>query len=271
MVSGVAVRWTTGSLDGPDRAAEGFWQAVTGYGLSARRGPSVTLVPTAGDAYLRMQVVGAPPARIRDQHVDSPSPSLHRDVQAGSASPSADRDLQVGSHLDLHVDDVPGGARRAVGLGAAVLGDEGSLVRLRSPAGIVFCLVRWSGEAVRPRPATWPGGQRSLVDQMCLDIPDAVFDAEAGFWAALTGWERRHSPGSEFDHLARPAGMPLRLLLQRIGTAVAGMHLDLACDGVPAEVDRQVALGATVVRVTRQWTTLRDPAGREYCVTGRAP
>ena len=73
------------------------------------------------------------------------------------------------------------------------------------------------------------------------------------------------------DGFPGPAGMPLRSLLQRIGTAVAGTHLDLACDGVPAEVDRQVALGATVVRVTGQWTTLRDPAGREYCVTGRVP
>jgi hypothetical protein len=49
------------------------------------------------------------------------------------------------------------------------------------------------------------------------------------------------------------------------------MHLDLACDDAPAEVTRHVGLGAAVVRVTEQWTTLRDPAGREYCVTGRRP
>jgi len=39
---------------------------------------------------------------------------------------------------------------------------------------------------------------------------------------------------------------------------------------VPAEVARHVELGAGVMRrVPGDWTTLRDPAGREYCVTAR--
>jgi len=118
----------------------------------------------------------------------------------------------------------------------------------------------------------WPGGHRSLVDQMCLDVPAGVFEAEADFWAALTGWPRRPAGLPEFDYLVRPDGMPLRLLLQRIGGEVPGMHLDLACDDVDAEAARHVGLGAVVVRrVAGDWTTLRDPAGREYCVTGRSP
>jgi hypothetical protein len=41
---------------------------------------------------------------------------------------------------------------------------------------------------------------------------------------------------------------------------------------VPAEVARHIELGAQVVReVPGDWTTLRDPAGREYCVTARSP
>jgi Glyoxalase-like domain len=41
---------------------------------------------------------------------------------------------------------------------------------------------------------------------------------------------------------------------------------------VDAEVQRHVELGARVVRrVPGDWTTLADPAGREYCVTGRSP
>ena len=236
---GVSVRWMTGFLDSPDRSVEPFWQAVTGSSLSGRRGDGgrfATLVPPDGDAFLRVQVVGAPPPRC---------------------------------HLDLHVADVPAVASRAAGAGAVVLVDVGELVVLRSPAGFVFCLVPWHGEAVRPAPVTWPGGHRSLVDQMCLDIPAGVFEGEAGFWAALTGWPRRRVAGSEFDYLARPGAMPLRLLLQRTGGGAAGMHLDLACDDVPAEVARHVALGASIVRVTGWWTTLRDPAGREYCVTSR--
>lgn len=102
----VGVRWTTGFLDGPDRRAEPFWQAVTGSTLSGRRDGSrfATLLPPAGDPYLRVQLTGPPP----------------------------------GCHLDLHVDDVPAGTHGAVALGAAVVADHGSLVVLRSPAGLVF-------------------------------------------------------------------------------------------------------------------------------------
>ncbi|MEV4351622.1 VOC family protein [Actinoplanes sp. NPDC049596] len=229
----------TGFLDAPSRVAEPFWLAVTGTRLSARRGDFATLVPRDGDAYLRVQVL---------------------------------RDAPPRTHLDLHVDEVPGAAAEAVGLGASVVLDEGDLVVLRSPAGVVFCLVRWLGEVRVPAPVAWPGGQRSVVDQLCVDVPVALFEAEIGFWAALTGWPRRPSDRPEFEHLRRGAGMPLKLLVQRVGSPVAGLHVDLACDDVDAEVARHVGLGAAVVRrVPGQWTTLRDPVGRAYCVTGRAP
>ena len=232
----MSVRWVTGFLDSPDRSSEGFWQAVTSSRLSARRdgGVFATLLPADGDAYLRVQVVGDGPAR---------------------------------AHLDLHTDDVAGLAGRAVALGAVRVSDAEGLVVLRSPAGLPFCVVAWAGERVRPAPV---GG--SLVDQMCLDVPVGSFEAEAGFWSALTGWSRRPSGLPEFDFLVRPDGLPLRLLLQRTGGERAGMHLDLACVDVPAEVARHVGLGASVVRrVPGDWTTLRDPSGREYCVTARRP
>lgn len=227
------VRWMTGFLDSPSRVAEPFWQAVTGFGLSARRGPGgefATLLPPAGDAYLRVQVAGDGPAR---------------------------------GHLDLHVEDVAAQARRVAGLGASVVLDAGDLVVLRSPAGLSFCLVPWRGEAVRP------AGGRSLVDQLCLDVPHAAFAAEADFWAAVTGWQRRPGSLPEFDFLVRPEAMPLRLLLQRVGGDDAGMHVDLACDDRAAEVAWHAELGATVAWAGPRWTTLRDPAGRLYCVTDR--
>lgn len=234
------VRWTTGFLDSPSVEVEPFWLAVTGSTLSRRRdgGVFATLVPAGGDAYLRVQVTGA----------------------------------AARTHLDLHVVGVPRAAGEAVALGARVVRDAGDLVVLSSPAGIVFCLVPWRGEAVRPAAPRWPGGQRSLVDQVSLDVPRAGFEAEADFWAALTGWPRQAANLPEFEFLRRPPGMPLRLLLQRVDSAAAGMHVDLACDDVAAEVARHVGLGAQVVRrVPGDWTTLRDPAGREYCVTGRSP
>jgi hypothetical protein len=234
----VAVRWITGFLDTPAAsagAAEAFWAAVTGSTVAPLRDGSATLVPAGGDAYLRLQVVEDGPARCR---------------------------------FDLHTDDVAGLVSRAVTLGARTVSPDGC----RSPAGVAFGVVPWRGERVRPAAVSWPGGSRSLVDQLCVDVPVAGFEVEAAFWAALTGWERRPVDVPEFDVLVRPEGQPVRLLLQRTGGAAAGVHVDLACDGVAAEVARHVAAGASVVRrVPGDWTTLRDPAGREYCVTARSP
>lgn len=229
----MSVRWVTGFLDGPDRSAVPFWQAVTSSGLSSwRAGRFATLLPADGDAYLRVQVTDSAAA---------------------------------GGHLDLHTDEVRVLAARAQGLGARrVFADGDELVVFRSPAGLPFCVVRWDGERVRPRPAG-----AAVVDQFCLDVPVAAFEAEADFWSALTGWARQASDLPEFGRLAAAPGMPLRILLQRVGSAVAGMHPDLACDDVDGEVARHVGLGAREVRRTDQWVTLMDPAGREYCVTMR--
>ncbi|GIE98779.1 VOC family protein [Paractinoplanes rishiriensis] len=235
------VRWITGFLDSPSAAAEPFWLAATGTTLSARRdgGTFATLVPGTGDAYLRVQLIGSGPPR---------------------------------AHFDLHVAGVSAAAGTAVGLGAEVVRDQDGLVVLRSPAGVVFCLVTWHGEHAVPGPVRWPGGQSSGVDQLCLDVPVDRFEREAAFWTELTGFVRRPSDLPEFEVLERVAGLPVRFLLQRTGPGVAGVHLDFACDDVDLEVDRQVALGAVVVRrVPGEWTTLQDPAGREYCVTGRPP
>jgi len=176
-------------------------------------------------------------------------------------------DPPAGCHLDFHVDDVPGAAARARELGASVVSAEEGLVVLRSPAGLSFCLVPWAGERSVPAPV-----RDSLVDQMCLDVPVAVFEGELGFWRALTGWERRSSDLGEFELLLRPPGLPLRLLMQRTGGQAVGMHLDLAARDPAGTVAWHVASGASVVRrVPGQWTTLRDPVGREYCVTERWP
>ncbi|MFG1603526.1 VOC family protein [Actinoplanes sp. NPDC049265] len=223
------LRWATGFLDSPSRAAEEFWCAVTGSTLSARRdgGRFVTLVPPDGDAYLRMQVTdaGGPPS----------------------------------CHVDLHGVAVPAGA--------TVVREQGDLVVCRSPAGLSFCVVAAGGSYVRPSAV-----DGALVDQVCLDLPADVYEAEAAFWTSVTGSVRRASDLAEFEVLERREGLALRFLLQRTGGAVPGMHLDFAAVDVAATVARHVELGAVVVRrVPGQWTTLRDPVGREYCVTARSP
>jgi hypothetical protein len=242
----MTVRWTTAFLDFPAASIDqgcSFWQGVTGYGLSPPRGPLgefATLEPAQGDPYLRVQ------------RVDSDEP---------------------GCHLDLHVDDVEGTARRAISLGAGTRQARPNFFVMSSPAGFPFCLVGADGEFERPLPGAWPEGHRSLVDQLCLDIPAAAFHAEAAFWESLIGWERRPGSRPEFEYLVRPPGMPLRLLLQRLGADEHGKaraHLDLACDDVPAERARHERMGAALM-AEPSWTTLRDPAGLAYCITRRDP
>ena len=245
--SPVQVHWLTAFLDfpGPGSFERGsiFWQGITASALSPPRGPLgefATLLPPKGDAYLRLQ-------------------------ETGGGSP--------GCHLDLHVENVQAAVDMAVGLGASGPAHKGRL-GLSSPGGLGFCIVSSSSEVDRPPPCAWPGGHRSLVDQLCIDIPPHAYSAESAFWSALTGWERRPGSRPEFEYLVRPAEMPLRLLLQRLDDdqhALCGAHLDIACDDLPAEEERHQALGSVVVRAMPDWTTLADPAGLAYCITRRSP
>lgn len=159
----------------------------------------------------------------------------------------------AGVHLDLH------------------LGDR-DLEVSRSPGGLPFCLNE--GDAgVRPLPRIWAGGQASLVDQVCLDIPPAAYDEECAFWAETTGWELAPTSAPYMRQLVRPDGMPLRILLQRLddGDGPVRAHLDLATTDRAAETDRHRELGARVESTRNRWTVLRDPAGALYCITDRDP
>ena len=144
---------------------------------------------------------------------------------------------------------------------------------LTSPGGFTFCFVRQPA-AVRPGPGVWAGESWSIVDQVCLDIPEDDYEAEGGFWSALTGWELRQSPvAEEFGFLVRPGEMPIRILLQSLGERDGQVraHLDLACSDRPTETGRHLGLGAELVRVTDRWTVLRSPGGSAYCLTDRNP
>ena len=234
--------WVSAFLDLADRDFERgvvFWAGVTGSRVSAPRGAIgefVTLVPRDGDDHLRVQRL-----------VEGPS----------------------GLHLDLHVRDPRAAADRAVALGAVEVADHGHVL-LRSPAGLPFCFVSHPA-ARRSSPVAWPGG-RSQVDQVCLDLGPATYDAECGWWQELTGFEPTPTdpPDGEFRRLDGPG--PIRLLLQRLDRDRApGFHLDLAADDRAAEVARHVALGASVLAEHPSWTVLADPVGSSYCVTDRRP
>jgi len=236
--------WVSAFLDlAPEAhpAGLGFWRDVTGWSVSAARGGTgefVSLLPVTGDDHLRVQRLASGRSRI---------------------------------HLDLHVDDPRAAADRAVALGAREVADLGYVV-LRSPGGMPFCFV--THPASTPAPSTtWPGGHRSQVDQVCLDLPGELHDRELAFWGSVTGREVGGSSYAEFHRLRRPAGQGLELLVQRLDQPLGEVraHLDLATTDRAAETARHVALGAHVVGERRDWSVLTDPTGAAYCLTDREP
>ncbi|WP_141845195.1 VOC family protein [Humibacillus xanthopallidus] len=261
----IRVMWLTAFLDLPPDghgAGSRFWSAVTGYAVSPARGEDaefMTLLPPAGDPFVKVQRTVA----VRRPDGSSPDrPSIHLDVHVPTAA------------------DITPAAETAVSLGGRIVhrSPHGYVV-LHSPGGLTFCLVH-ERLRERPGPSRWSGDDgdhESLVDQVCLDIPADAFATECTFWADLTGWELRTSAAHpELAHLARPDGIPLRLLLQRLGDDprdVVTAHLDLASSDRGAETRRHERLGAVVEQVhpALGWTVLADPTGARYCITDRDP
>lgn len=242
MTSAPEVRWAWIFLDTPVRDAERswtFWSEVTGQDLVDRRGAHgefATLRPSRGGAWVKLQALRAGPGRV---------------------------------HLDLDVDDVHAAAAHAQALGATRVGAIGeTVVLLRTPGGFIHCLTTWHGATDPVRE-----GLASVLDQVCLDVPRSRWDAEAAYWAGLTGWPLRDSDEPGFAALHRPGHIPVRVLLQRLDDEEGPVraHVDLACADRGAEVDRHVAAGARVLEVRHFWTVLADPVGRVYCLTDRGP
>ncbi len=237
--------WLSAFLDLPRETFEAgtaFWRDVTGFAVSAPRGDHgefATLVPPDGDDYLRVQRVGDGPGRV---------------------------------HLDVHVRDPRAAADRAATLGAEVVADGGHVV-LRSPGGFVFCFVPHPA-ARRPSPVTWLGVERSMVYQVCLDLPRTSYDVEAAFWAeVLEATPELLVRRPEFSWLRPPGQWALDVLVQRLDReeGPVAAHLDLGATDREAEVARHAGLGATVGVDEEFWTTMTDPAGLVYCVTTRDP
>ena len=239
------VTWLTAFVDLPsDQWDTGvaFWTRSTRTELSEARGDDgefVTLIPEEGDPYLKMQRIDGPP-RI---------------------------------HLDVHVRSVGDATERAQGLGATVISESEHVV-LTSPGGFVFCIVDSGGEASVPPPEASHTPNR--LDQVCLDIPSAMFERECAFWAALTGWSPRDGSRVEFRYLDRPDGMPLRILLQRLGREDDRTHVSAHVDFAGGEhvtdlMMRHMRYDSTRSANKGSWIVMEDPTGMQYCITSRDP
>ncbi|MDF6022763.1 VOC family protein [Streptomyces sp. JH34] len=238
------IRWMYAFIDRPVAAAAtatAFWSAVTGTRASepwGGQGEFTTLLADGADACLAVQTVGG----------------------------------RGGLHPDLAVEDAPAFTARASELGAVVVGRRPELSVLRSPGGQAFCVVPWRGRLDRPPVVTHPGGFTSRLDQICLDVPPAVFAAELAFWTTLTGWDAAPGVHREFHTLRPPLDVPVHLLLQRLDEQrPASAHPDVACSDLVAGRALHERLGAAFVRDGDGWTVMRDPVGGVYCLTGRDP
>ncbi|WP_114559163.1 VOC family protein [Desertihabitans aurantiacus] len=102
-----------------------------------------------------------------------------------------------------------------------------------------------------------------------VDLGPEVAEAGRAFWSGALGWAvgEPWPDHPEFCSLEPPGGAPSWVHLQEID-AGARIHIDLMVDEMTAEGARLGDLGATVVRQTEHWLTMRSPGGMEFCLVG---
>lgn len=242
------IRWLTAFFDFPapqfgDEVT--FWRAIAGSTVSPPRGDNkefASLEPFNGDPHLRVQRV-----------VDGPG----------------------GLHLDMHVSDHRAGAAECEAAGATYLSSTDDYSVMRSPAGFTFCLNEWLGESVRSRPIRWPGASISIIDEVLITVPRAVFDDEVRFWSSITGWRADPAPPKSDDpastRFLRADPLPLSVVLTPVSDDEVGAQVALAATSVADEVARHEDWGATVVADTITSVLMADPVGRPYRITNRNP
>jgi hypothetical protein len=178
------MRWLYVSFDVPGEAAEAAAAVLAGRArLAARR--------AVGGHRIR----SAPAGRWHVAHVQR--------VEG-----------HVAVHFDLGVDDVA--AALAWSRSAPQVSDFGIWRVMRSPGGLVFCLVPGGGESV-PAPSVWPNGPQPARPALHR-LARGLHDAEVAFWRAATGWRYEPSVLAEYGgKLFPPSPAPVRLLFQRLG------------------------------------------------------
>lgn len=108
----------------------------------------------------------------------------------------------------------------------------------------------------------------SFIKFLTFDCHDALGVAE--FWAAALGSNVDEDSTAEKAFVEAPGWGGPNMWFNAVPepkTAKNRLHLDLRAPGsVSDEVERLVALGATVVREADDLVSLQDPEGNEFCV-----
>ncbi len=237
--------WLHAVIDVPadlhGRAAH-FWGLATGWPLGPPwpRHPELrSFVPSDGSPYVHLQQVDGPP-RV---------------------------------HCDLESEDPEATVENALGLGAALVGEQDRWRTLLSPGGLPFCVLQ-AEDHQPPGPVSWPGGHRTRLVQVCIDTPLAAYDRDVAFWRGLLRGRWVDSRAPEFaGKWHDDSGSPLQLLFQKLAEpeGPTRAHLDLGADDLVAEVMRLREAGATDIGPGRGWHALRDTVEMPFCVTGNSP
>jgi hypothetical protein len=105
-------------------------------------------------------------------------------------------------------------------------------------------------------------------------IVDARNPRELGrWWATALGWVEVGDTADEYEIRPTRDRLP-GLLFVSVPEPKSGknrLHLDFRPDDRNAEVERLLALGATLADVgqgEQSWVVLADPEGNEFCVLG---
>ena len=110
--------------------------------------------------------------------------------------------------------------------------------------------------------------------EVTIDAVDT--DLVASFWEAALGYDLLYERGPYVVLGPPPGDARPRLVIQRVPnltTEKTPVHMDLRVDDPDAEVERLLALGASVEWVVDEtpsgfirWTTMADPQGTLFCV-----
>lgn len=111
---------------------------------------------------------------------------------------------------------------------------------------------------------------RILLKTFVIDAPSKVVGETVAFWAGALG--AQIVPTGVDDYTVLDGASPgNRIVVQDVKDGNRGVHFDLHTDDLEAEVNRLLALGATVVDDSfadhpGRWVIMRDPSGVEFCV-----
>jgi hypothetical protein len=112
----------------------------------------------------------------------------------------------------------------------------------------------------------------SRLYKVVIDVPEGDHGRELTFWQEATGQPLPQVQRYPEYHGASLPGDVFALLIQRLGTGSARVHLDIHTDDLEAETARLEALGARRLQLVHDhWQVMEDPAGLPFCVIPQPP